>query len=425
MALASHDLGLRPRDAAFRADPYPAYRALREQAPVYYQPDLAAWIVTGHADLQLALRDPALGHADTSNLARDGAARTVEDPLQRVYLDSRALMRLWVLLRNPPDHQRLRRPFLRGLSPAAVGAMGTRVESLADELLAPFRQGGSLDLIADVAIPLPLTLISDLLEVPVDDRRLLRQWSHDLSLTIDLEVGAVSEARSWLAIRHLAALFRRIVASRSEPSTEPASLLAALMDAHRRGDLDEDELIANCVLLFFAGHSTTQFLIGNAVLALLRHPSQLRRLRDDPSLVATAVDEFLRYDGPVQLVSRVALEDTELRGSRIRKGQLLHLVLAAGNRDPLVFAEPDRLELGRAPNPHLAFGYGPHHCVGVHMARLVTTAALSALLRLPTLALESDDLHWSETLTIRGLRKLPVTVARPGRTESSASPSRA
>jgi cytochrome P450 len=244
----------------------------------------------------------------------------------------------------------------------------------------------------------------------------LRRWADHLALTIDVSADPVAQARGYIAINRLADLFRDHVAGRE--ARRPESLLGLLLDARARGELDEAELVAHCVLLFFAGHSTTRHLIGNGLLALLRHPDELARLRDDPGLLPTAVDELLRYETPVQLLVRTALVETEVGGTRIAAGDVVHLMLGAAHRDASVFADPDRLDVARKPNPHLGFGPGIHHCLGAHLARVVTAAAIgTALTRLPELSLASQDLQWEETFMLRGLKELRVRIG------AGASPS--
>jgi pimeloyl-[acyl-carrier protein] synthase len=405
---------LRPRDAAFRADPYPTYATLRARHPVHRDDELGAWLVTRHADVAAALRDRRLGFPDVLP-ELDALAPAGLDPPQRLRLEAARLTSRWLLQRNPPDHTRLRRTMHAAFTPARVRAMQERIAGLAEELVAAARDG-EFEVIGGLAYPLPLAVTCDLLELPVDSGAPLRRWADDLALTIDVSADPVAQARGSIAINRLADLFRDHVAGRE--ASRPESLLGLLLDARARGELDEAELVAHCVLLFFAGHSTTRHLIGNGVLALLRHPDELARLRDDPGLLPTAVDELLRYETPVQLLARTALVETEVGGTRIAAGDVVHLMLGAAHRDASVFADPDRLDVARKPNPHLGFGPGIHHCLGAHLARVVTAAAIgTALTRLPELSLASQDLQWEETFMLRGLRELRV------RTGAGASPS--
>ena len=408
---------LHPRDRAFRDDPYPTYAALRARHPVHRDPQLDAWIVTRHADVATALRDRRLGHADRP--AELGAPVSEDlDPLERIYLEAAGTTGRWLLLRNPPDHTRLRHALRAAFSPPSARAMQARIASWAEELVAPARRGGEFEVVGGLAYPLPFAVTCDLLELPADTQAPLRRWAGDLALSIDVAADARALARGSMAINRLAELFREHLAGRGSRSHRPGSLLGIMVDAHARGELDESELVAHCVLLFFAGHSTTQHLIGNGLLGLLRHPGELARLRDDPSLLPTAVDELLRYETPVQLLTRTALEDTELGGTTIAAGERVHLMIGAAHRDPDAFADPDRLDVARKPNPQLGFGPGIHHCLGAHLARVVTAAAIGTVLaRLPELRLAPQELEWEETFMLRGLKALLV------RSEAGASPS--
>jgi cytochrome P450 len=399
-----------PRDPAFRADPYPTYATLRTRHPVHRDPELGGWVVTRHADVAAALRDRRLGFPDVLP-ALEAPPPAGLDPAQRVRLEAARLTSRWLLQRNPPDHTRLRRAMRSAFTPARARAMQVRVATWAEQMVARARGGGEFEVIGGLAYPLPLAVTCDLLELSPDTEAPLRRWANDLASTIDVSSEPLADARGSIAINGLAEMFRRHVAELAPGTHDPESVLGALLDARARGELSEPELVAHGVLLFFAGHSTTQHLIGNGLLALLRHPDQLARLRSDPSLLPTAVDEFLRYETPVQLLSRTALAETEIGGTRIPAGDAVHLMLGAAHRDPSVFADPDRLDVGRKPNPQLGFGPGIHHCLGAHLARVVTAAAIGTMLeRLPDLSLPPGELQWEETFMLRGLSELRVSV---------------
>jgi len=294
--------------------------------------------------------------------------------------------------------------------------MRSLVQELVDEMLARVAQEGRMDIMTDLANPLPAIVIAELLGVPGADQQQFKAWSDDIAMGL----GGIDSARtkeelfalydfaqkSFLA---LASYFRERVAElRAKPK---GNLLSALIQAEERGErLTEDELFANCVLLMIAGHETTTNLIGNGVLALLRHPEQKEKLRRDPATIVSAVEELLRYDSPIQKMGRIALADIQIDGKQIARGDLVCLSFAAGNRDPEQFAAPAQLDVVRKPNRHLAFGHGLHYCVGAALARLEAQIAINTILsRLPMLRLETEELEWNRNLTLRGLKSLPVT----------------
>jgi len=269
-----------------------------------------------------------------------------------------------------------------------------------------------MDLIEEFAYPLPVNVICDMLGVPVRDHERFKQWGLDIArgldaimLPPDSEVGK----RSIAGRRALAEYFRELIAARRAAPRE--DMLSALIAAEEAGDkLNEDELLATCILLLVAGHETTVNLIGNGTLALLRHPAELRRLREDPGIIGTAVEELLRFDGPVQRTARIPSEDITIGGRTIPKGEMVMPFIGAADRDPAQFPEPDRLDLTRADNRHIAFGMGVHFCLGAPLARMEGQIAINTLLkRLPKLALATDRPEHRQSLTLRGLQSLPVS----------------
>jgi len=270
-----------------------------------------------------------------------------------------------------------------------------------------------MDVIADLAYPLPVTVICEMLGVPAGDRDTFRQWSLDIARSLDailLPTDPEVVTRGNAARRALENYFRGLIAERR---TRPqADLLTALIAAEEQGDtLSEGELLATCVLLLIAGHETTVNLIGNGLLALLRHPDQLRRLRDDPALIQTAVEELLRYDSPVQRSGRIPNTDVEIGGKTIPKGSLVSALIGAANRDPAQFPDPDRLDVGRSDNRHIAFGWGIHFCLGAPLARVEGQIAINTLLRRKSaLALATESPQWRESSALRGLKALPVSL---------------
>jgi cytochrome P450 len=290
-----------------------------------------------------------------------------------------------------------------------VERLRPRIEAIVGELLDAVREQGAMDVIGDFAYPLPVTVIAELLGVPREDRSRLKVWSDELAAFVgSARMTADKYARAGQSLGELSEYFRRLIARRRDSPAD--DVVSALIGAEERGRvLGEEELTATCVLLLFAGHETTTNLIGNGVLALLRHPDMLEAWRCDPSLTTAAVEELIRYDGPGQAMVRVAREDLDWGGRPIRRGERLFLMIGAANRDPRQFADPDRLDLRRADNRHLAFGHGIHFCVGAPLARLEAQLALPALIgRLDGLTLAPGPLEWLDSVVFRGVKSLRV-----------------
>ncbi len=320
----------------------------------------------------------------------------------------RAFLRQMLFL-DPPDHTRLRGLVNKAFTPRVVEGMRQQVHETVDELLDAVQERTEMDMIGDFAYPLPVVVIAQMMGVPREDQAQFTRWTSDLGSLIG--GGALREDRAPLALQgvmELMAYFRDIIADhRAHPRSD---LLQGLIEAEDRGDvLSEEELLGNCMLLLAAGHGTTTHLIGNGVVALLRHPDQLAVLREHPEMSAAAVTEILRYDGTVQMTSRKARADVEIGGQRIAAGETILTVLGAANRDPAQFPEPDRLDFTRQENRHVAFGHGIHYCVGAPLAQIEGQVALATIVRrLPGLRLATDALQWEQSTTFRGLRSLPV-----------------
>jgi cytochrome P450 len=381
-------------DPAHRADPYPAYRQWREQAPVAVL-DTGFLALTGHDACSEVLRDPRFGHEET-----DGPQ--VDDGESRV--------RSFLVL-NPPDHTRLRKLVSRAFTPRMIERLAPRIEEITAGLLDEALAAGTTDLLAALAAPLPVVVISELLGVPPADHARFEGWSHAMARGLDPDFLLPDDVREQQALARVefGDYFRDLAARRrAEPGEDLLSALVAVTDA---GDaLTEDELVATCTLLLIAGHETTTNLVGNGVLALLRHPEQHAALVADPGLVDGAIEEMLRYDSPVQLTARVALQDATVAGVPAPAGTFVLAVLGAANRDPAAHDDPETFDITRPPTRHLAFGQGIHFCLGSPLARLEGRTALRALVeRAPRMRLAGEPV-WKQNVTLRGLAELPVAL---------------
>jgi len=398
--VASSEVVFNPLLPEFHADPYPFYRRLREEDPVHQSP-LGIWVLTRYDDAVMVLRDPRFG--------REGLAEIMD---ARLGVPARPANTRDMLFRDPPDHTRLRALVSRAFTPRVVEAMRPHIQEIVDGLLDRVADSGRLDVIEDLAYPLPVRVICEMLGVPLADQEVFKDWSADIARSLDasiLPAGSEAVTRGQVAGDAIREYFRGLIAGRRKQPR--ADLLSALIAAEEQGDkLSEPELVATCVLLLIAGHETTVNLIGNGLLALLRHPDQLRVLAADPALIQTGVEELLRFDGPVQRTGRLTMADVEIGGRDIPKGSIVAAVIGAANRDPAHFADPDRLDVTRQENRHIAFGFGIHFCLGAPLARIEGQVAIGTILRRwPTLKLVSDTPEWRESSVLRGLKTLPVT----------------
>jgi cytochrome P450 len=388
-----------PMAPEFLADPYPTYHRLRAEDPVHHSP-LGFWVLTRYDDVSAVLRDPRFVKEPLAALV---AARFGGQVPRGVGLS--------MLDRDPPDHTRLRSLVSKAFTPRVVEGLRPRIQQIVDGLIARALPTGSMDLIEEFAYPIPVNVICEMMGVPVQDHERFKGWSLDIARGLDsiwLPPDSEIPRRSSAARHAISEYFRELIAERRRASR--GDLLSALIAAEEAGDkLSEDELLATCILILIAGHETTVNLIGNGVLALLRNPSELRRLRQTPALITSAIEELLRYDGPVQRTARVASEDVTLGDRTIAKGEMVMPFIGAADRDPAHFPEPDRLDLGRADNRHIAFGWGIHFCLGAPLARIEGQIAIDTLVRrLPNLALVTESPEYRQSLTLRGLKELPV-----------------
>lgn len=392
------------------ADPYPVLARLREESPVHWSERYRAWLLTGHADCDAAHTDGRF----SSDRITPMLAKLETDGEPEELLATLRVLAGWMTFKDGPPHRRLRALVLRAFTPRTVERLHDRVTAITDELLATTGDQDELDVVAAVAHPLPAIVIAELLGVPAADRDRFKAWSTDVAALV---FGAVDDdsrhARASQGMAELVAYLSALV--HGARGRDDDDLLVLLVGARTSdGDvLTHDEIVAMCTLLLFGGHETTTNLLGSGVLALLDHPDQADRLREDPSLTATAVEELLRFDGPARISARVAREDFVLHGHAIAAGQRIFLVLAAANRDPTRFTDPDALDVGRDPNPHLGFGLGQHYCLGAPLARLEARIAIPRIMRrLDGMQRTPGPLRWQPTLISRSLVALPV-VRRP------------
>lgn len=377
----------------FLRDPYPHYRELRERSPVHFNEGRGNWVLTRYSDIATVLRDHERFSAE-----RGGPARYSTGDMPRSMLGS-----------DPPHHTRLRTLVNKAFTARTVERLRPRIQGLVDGLIDGVSGRGEMEVIADFAYPLPITVIAEMLGVPVSDRDFFKEASSKIAVALgpieDMQVGM----RALEGRNALVAYFNELIPKRQgDPHDD---LISALLAAEEAGDvLNHGELIAMLILLLVAGHETTVNLIGNGLLALLRNPDQLERLRDDTRIERSAIEELLRYDSPVQFTGRIAVDDFELDGKRIKAGSGVQTILASANRDPAVFDDPDTLDLGRDPCPHLSFSAGIHFCLGAQLARLEGQIALSTIVRrLPNMKLATDDLVWRPAPILRGLEGFSVT----------------
>lgn len=392
-----------PLDPNFRIDPYSVYHRLQTEDPVHHGV-FDSLVFSRYDDCLAVLRDPrSSSDGRNSTVYQEAVERGEMEPYDRVLPQP-------FLFLDPPDHTRLRGLVSKAFTPKVVETLRPRIQQRVDALLDGVAERGSFEVIEDLAYPLPVAVICEMLGVPAEDHVTFKEWSREAARSLDPETALppdVVESRRHV-FESFGQYFTGLIAERRQRPRD--DLLSALIAAEEAGDkLTEAELLSTCILLLVAGHETTVNLIGNGMLALLRHPDQLRLLRDDPSLATSAVEEVLRYDPPVQMTGRVALEDMEVAGATIRKGQQTILLLAAANRDPAQFPHPERFDITRTENHHLAFGFGIHFCLGAPLARVEGQITLSALVRrFDGLELLTGQPEYKENIVLRGLASLPV-----------------
>lgn len=403
-------------DPATRPDPYPLYALLRERAPVL-DSSLGQLVVSRYEDATAALRDPRLGRALVGP-HRDLRGRPGADPVGAAGLDADPELRRAyfdmaghnMLLTDPPDHTRLRRLVSRAFTPRRVEALRPAVEAMVDDLLDGLLGAGEVDLMSTFALPLPNAVIGELVGVPDADRAGMVDLVRASAAGIEPIIDDATARAALDATEELGTYFTELLAERRARAAD--DLLSGLASAAEADDrLTDEEITSTAILLFAAGFETTTNLIGNGTLALLRHPDAMAQLRGDPGLAASGVEELLRWDSPVQFNTRTALEPAVVAGVPVEPGRSVIVLQGAANRDPRRFPDPDVLDLARADNVPLSFGWGAHHCIGAPLARMEGELVLRALAtRTSSITLEEDDPPWKPGLTLHGLERLPVSL---------------
>ena len=397
-----------PYEQAFAANPYPTYARLREQNPIFHSEEFGLTFFTRYRDIANLLADKRLGRTMSHVMSpEEKGEKHRQENWQAMPAYSR-FVRVNLLETEGPDHVRLRRLLAKAINARLIGGLRGRIELLVDELLEGVAEHEEIDFIADLAVPLPAHVIAEMLGWPPEERHRLRPWSADIVRLYEKNHNEQDVLRAEAATEEFAGMLGELAERRrSDPRDDLISAFAAL---ESDGDtLSADELIASCMLLLNAGHEAVVNSAGNGLLALLRHPDQRQRLQRDPSIIKTAIDEMLRYDSPLQFFHRFALADMEYDGFEFRRGDTLGLLYGSANRDPEEFEHADTFDIARDPNHHLAFGLGPHFCLGSPLARLELEILFSKLLRrFPDIQLVDEQPRYRTGLVFRGLTQLRV-----------------
>jgi cytochrome P450 len=388
-------------------DPYPTYTRLLEEGPLHYVDvgsKWAVWSVFSHAECSAMAKDPRCS-------AKRAQQQLLALPLSRQaeFSELARMLGLWLIFMDPPEHTRLRKLLNKGFSPAAIEALRPQVEAIVDRMLKPLQHGSEVELMREFANPMPVRIICEMLGIPQELNETFVNWSRAIALFRGSPDRTVEQAKAAQdALIELTEFFRKTVAERKR--NKGNDLISLLIDIEEEGEvLTEEELYAQCIALLFAGHETTRNLIGNGMYTLLKHPEETAELREKPDMIRTTIEELLRYESPVQFTARVLKEDIEICGQRIPRKWTILCMLGAANRDPKRFKDPNKLDLKRLNNQHLAFSAGPHACIGGQLARLEGQIAIQNLVqRFPNMKLTGPKPEWASTFGFRGLKSLPV-----------------
>jgi len=407
-----------PLAPEINANPYPSYHQLRTEDPVHWSEGRQGWFLTRYTDVWEALRDRRLS-ADRISVY----ANRIPEPMQETMAPIFRIFSNMMLLSDPPSHTRLRSLANKAFTPRVVEAIRSHIQAIVDQSIDNVTGAGRMDVIGDLGYDLPVTVICEMLGVPPEDRPQFKKWADDLAAFLGglrnlAEIIGPAQSSALEMTKYLKGI---IGECQQNPRDD---LISALVAAEEQGEVfTEEELFSMFVLLHIAGHETTTNLIGNGLLALFQNPEQMRKLKNDPSLIESAVEEFLRYHSPIQTTVRIAVEDLEIGGKRISKGQLVFTYLGAANRDPAQFPDPDRLDVTRQENRHVALGFGPHFCLGAALGRLEGQIAISTVLRrMPQLQIEPplssesplEDFLWRDNPVFHGLESLSVVFEAKG-----------
>jgi hypothetical protein len=398
---AKHDL----TGSRFFADPHAVFRRMRAEDPVYWHPTLKAWFLVRYTDVQHILRDPRFSTTRPELYGRD-----IPPDMEAKWEFVNRFLSDMLVFRDGPIHTRSRSLVGKAFTSKAVEALRPFIQKTVDDRIDAIRSDGRMEVIEQLALPLPVSVISKMLGIPEADFARFKAWIDDIFALLSSTMSAAEIVEGgYRSVVGLNEYLRDVLEERAKHPGD--DLLSLLVHAREQGKvLSSDEIVATSALLLLGGYETTTHLIGNGLLALFEHPDQLQRLRADPELAAGAVEEFLRYNSAVFQLVRRAREQVEIDGHMIREGELVIGLLHAANRDPARFADPDRLDITRQDNYHVGFGYGPHICVGAPIARMETRIAINTMLqRLPEIALATTSLEWSTNFVVRGVRALPVT----------------
>jgi len=396
-----------PGQDAVRRDPFPVYARLQDEDPVHWSPALKSWIVTRYDDV----KDVALT-ADLSPNRLKPFYETLRGERRELLAEVMRYLQLWLVFRDPPEHTRLRRLLAGVFNAKAIQAMAPRIDAVVEHVLGRLDPDATVDVVRDVAALVPGYVILDLLGIERERFPEIKVWSDDMRTFIGTARGTPDKyARVHRGAHEMAVFFRALIERRrADPGDDFVSRMIAARDEQHT--LTEDELVATCMLVLFGGHETTTNLIANAVNALLDHPGQHERLRAQPALIDSAIEEFLRYDGPSNSIARVVAVDHELQGRTLRRGERVFAMINAANRDPRQFERPHELDLGRDPNRHITFGFGIHFCLGAPLARLEGRSCIGAIVqRYPRLRRAEGTPDWIDALIMRGLSTLPVRLS--------------
>ncbi len=395
-----------PYDKKFHDYPYEIYDLLRNQEPVHWS-FIGVWVLTRYSDIKAVLTD--------KRFATDSLPKRLEDKNKYAQNNQGGLSTLqqttskFLFYMNPPDHNRLRGLVSKAFSPSFVESLRPQIQKTVDELLGQVQEAGYMDIISDLAAPLPVTVIANLLGMPIEDCDMLHEWSTKLSRVLDPLISIKEYEHLNGIVQQFQDYIHALIFEREKRPQD--DLISGLIAARNQGDrLREDELSTVCMQLFITGEETTVNTIGNGMLALLNHPDQLAKLKAEPHIINSAVEELLRYDSPVQFTGRYATEDIEINGKLIKKGDRVLLGLGAGNHDPREFYQPEKLDITRQENRHLAFADGIHYCLGAVLARAQAHIAIAAIVQnFDELKLNTEKLVWRKNIYLRGLISLPVT----------------